>query len=79
MSTPGRIARDAHASESRRPPDSLWVSGTCWLYCRRSDVSVTWIGPVVSSGMQAPLHGCAMCIAELDHMVWQYCVARDRV
>lgn len=78
MSTPGRLAWDAAVPESRRQPDSSWITGTCWLYCRRSNVTVAWIGPVVSSGSEAPLYGCATCIAELDHMVWQYCAARDR-
>ncbi|MEU5508003.1 hypothetical protein ACFTZ8_05225 [Streptomyces fungicidicus] len=78
MSIPGRIACGAPTSEGRRLRESPWATGMCWLYCRRSNVTVAWIGPVVSSGAQAPLYGCAMCIAELDHMVWQYCAARDR-
>lgn len=78
MSTHGHIACHPAATEGRRLPGDPWITGTCWLYCRRSNVTVTWIGPVVSSGAQAPLHGRAMCIAELDHMVWQYCAARDR-
>src|SRR5690606_31542556 len=63
VSTHGHIACHPAATEGRRLPDSPWITGTCWLYCRRSNVTVTWIGPVVSSGAQAPLYGCAMCIA----------------
>ncbi|GAA1881748.1 hypothetical protein GCM10009753_06670 [Streptantibioticus ferralitis] len=55
-----------------------WVTGMCWLYCRRNGIPVIWLGPVHSSGMAAPLFGCAQCIAELDHMVWRYVTAKDR-
>lgn len=55
-----------------------WITGMCWLYCRRSGIPVIWLGPVTSSGMQAPLYGCQECIAELDHMFWTYLVANDR-
>ncbi|WP_093849114.1 hypothetical protein [Streptomyces pini] len=56
-----------------------WVTGMCWLYCRRSGIPVIWLGPVNSSGMQAPLYGCGECVAELDHMVWAYLEAKDRL
>ncbi len=51
----------------------------CWLYCRRSHIPVIWLGPVTSSGIQAPFYGCRECIAELDHMVWAYVEAKDRL
>ncbi|PRH77193.1 hypothetical protein C6N75_21595 [Streptomyces solincola] len=54
-----------------------WVPGMCWLYCRRTGVPVVWLGAVSSSGIQAPMYGCEQCVAELDHMVWQYAAALD--
>ncbi|GAB3955454.1 hypothetical protein GCM10028832_11520 [Streptomyces sparsus] len=57
------------------PGDDRWVKGMCWLYCRRIDVPVTWLGPAVFNGIHAPLMACEQCIAELDHMIWNYFIS----
>jgi hypothetical protein len=49
----------------------------CWLYCRRTSVPVIWLGPAQFEGMHAPMFGCSECIAELEHMIWQYFVHKD--
>ena len=54
-----------------------WVSGMCWLYCRRDGIPVFWIGPATSSGIQAPMYACETCLAELDEMVWQHVTEKD--
>ncbi|GAA2505738.1 hypothetical protein GCM10010406_48000 [Streptomyces thermolineatus] len=72
-----------HFEDDRMPPTGRktsgdWVHGRCWLYCRRTGVPVIWIGPVQSAGMQAPMYGCAVCIAELNRLVWTSLTAKDR-
>ncbi|MGW2258707.1 hypothetical protein ACWCXE_12775 [Streptomyces sp. NPDC001780] len=54
-----------------------WVVGRCWLYCARENVTVSWLGPVWSSGAQAPLFACSDCIVNLDRLVRQYLAAKD--
>lgn len=77
---PGAVRRPVERrSRPARPEDNDrrgWVTGMCWL-CRRTEVPVIWLGPVSSSGMQAPLHGCEECTAELDRMVWDYFMTKD--
>ncbi|WP_302622486.1 hypothetical protein [Streptomyces griseus] len=38
---------------------------------------MTWLGPVSSRGMDAPMYGCEACIAELDRMVRDHFAAKD--
>ncbi|GAA2446188.1 hypothetical protein [Streptomyces macrosporus] len=61
---------DAPASE---PGDETgwcaWVVGDCWLWCRRTDTAVTWLGPVISWGTHAPLYACEECIRRLEEQV----------
>ncbi len=52
-------------------------SGECWLWCGRHGVEVTWIGPVLSSGMHAALYSCRACLYELDQRVLQANVRQD--
>ncbi|MER5771011.1 hypothetical protein [Streptomyces sp. NPDC001985] len=52
-----------------------WVRGMCWLYCRRTGIPVLWIGPATTEGLHAPIYGCAPCVAELEHMIWQHFTA----
>ncbi|MFE2031861.1 hypothetical protein ACFXBB_01105 [Streptomyces scopuliridis] len=54
-----------------------WVVGRCWLYCRRQKITVSWIGPVWSSGAQAPLFACSDCLVELDTLVQEYLAMKD--
>ncbi|MGW2259618.1 hypothetical protein ACWCXE_17555 [Streptomyces sp. NPDC001780] len=55
----------------------MWVVGACWLYCRRQNVTVSWLGPVWSSGAHAPLFACSDCITELDGLVREFLAKRD--
>ncbi|MFJ5227424.1 hypothetical protein [Streptomyces sp. NPDC088400] len=54
-----------------------WVVGACWLYCRREGVTVSWVGPVWSSGAHAPLFACSDCITELDGLVRRHLAMQD--
>jgi hypothetical protein len=55
----------------------VWVTGSCWLYCRRSDLPVMWIGTAQTAGVYAPLYACEQCLAVLSAMVWQHTRQRD--
>ncbi|WSA45228.1 hypothetical protein OIE51_14015 [Streptomyces sp. NBC_01803] len=46
-----------------------WKTGRCWLYCRREDVSVLWIGPIRTPYLDGEMYGCGQCVAELVHTV----------
>ncbi|MDT0307106.1 hypothetical protein RM780_09040 [Streptomyces sp. DSM 44917] len=49
----------------RAPSASDWVTGRCWLYCRRENVRVLWIGPLRTPVAEGDLYACGRCIAEL--------------
>ncbi|MET8830577.1 hypothetical protein ABZX40_35090 [Streptomyces sp. NPDC004610] len=50
--------------------DGPWLTGVCWLYCRRQGVPVLAIGSVTAApGGTKGLYACRMCVAELEHMV----------
>jgi hypothetical protein len=46
-----------------------WVTGGCWLYCRRVGVRVLWVGSVSAPGATGDVFACGQCIAELAYMV----------
>ncbi|PWI43132.1 hypothetical protein CK485_13125 [Streptomyces sp. ICBB 8177] len=48
-----------------------WQRGTCWLYCRRTDALVAWIGPVHVSGGTVPMYACPDCLNALERMAYQ--------
>lgn len=48
-----------------------WGQGPCWLWCGRTDTWVTWIGPVKSEGLEAPMFACADCLERLHKRVWE--------
>lgn len=53
-----------------QPDDgNRWVTGACWLYCRREGVRVLWVGSVRTPGATDDLYACGPCITELDRMV----------
>ncbi|MEU9609822.1 ATP-binding protein [Streptomyces sp. NPDC048057] len=56
-----------------------WALGSCWLYCRRRNVPVRWIGPVSFHGMTVPMYACKQCNAELEYMVDQEVARADSV
>ncbi|MFB6711826.1 hypothetical protein ACFCZY_03020 [Streptomyces sp. NPDC056237] len=69
--------RDAWPLAARTDDGNAWVTGDCWLYCRREGVRVLWIGSVHAPGAMADLYACGPCVAELDHMVRVQSHGRD--
>ncbi|WP_327369971.1 hypothetical protein [Streptomyces sp. NBC_01217] len=69
--------RDAWPLVARTDDGNAWVTGACWLYCRREGVRVLWIGSVHTPGATGDLYACGSCVAELDHMVRTQSHARD--
>ncbi|MFE5091772.1 hypothetical protein ACFRCI_15525 [Streptomyces sp. NPDC056638] len=61
--------RDAWPLAARTDDGNAWVTGDCWLYCRREGVRVLWVGSVNTPGATGDLYACGPCVAELDHMV----------
>ncbi|WP_223832823.1 hypothetical protein [Streptomyces venezuelae] len=70
--------RDAWPLVAQVDDGNSWVVGTCWLYCRREDVRVLWVGSVRTPGATGDVYGCGPCLAELDHMVRVQSHGRDR-
>ncbi|AXK37476.1 hypothetical protein DVA86_19355 [Streptomyces armeniacus] len=56
---------------------NAWVTGACWLYCRREGVRVLWVGSVRTPGATGDVYACGPCIAELDRMVREESYGRD--
>ncbi|MFF3122927.1 hypothetical protein ACFVRD_11265 [Streptomyces sp. NPDC057908] len=69
--------RDAWPLVARTDDGNAWVTGNCWLYCRREGVRVLWVGSVHAPGATGDLYACGPCVAELDHMVRVQSHARD--
>ncbi|MEU6018665.1 hypothetical protein ABZ826_32975 [Streptomyces sp. NPDC047515] len=69
--------RDAWPPAARTDDGNAWVTGNCWLYCRREGVRVLWVGSVHTPGATGDLYACGPCVAELDHMVRVQSYARD--
>ncbi|MFJ9523128.1 hypothetical protein ACIRPK_33390 [Kitasatospora sp. NPDC101801] len=67
------IAAFARADRPETPvpnDGNPWVTGRCWLYCRRDNVLVIWIGPVTVVGATAAMFACATCISRLNDLLW---------
>lgn len=81
MFTPSveRPWRDAWPVVAQAGDGNAWVTGACWLYCRREGVAVLWIGSVATPGATGDVYACGPCVAELDHMVRVQSHHRDRV
>ena len=69
--------RDAWPLPAQTDDANGWVTGGCWLYCRREGVRVLWIGSVHTPGATGDMYACGSCIAELVHMVRVQCHGRD--
>ncbi|MFE3904176.1 hypothetical protein ACFXPY_28650 [Streptomyces sp. NPDC059153] len=69
--------RDAWPPVAQPDDGHAWVTGNCWLYCRREGVRVLWVGSVRTPGATGDLYACGPCVAELDHMVCVQSHARD--
>ena len=57
----------AGASRTRSRPNE-WVTGRCWLYCRRDGQRVRSLGVVATSWGESKLWACAQCAGELERM-----------
>ena len=71
--------RDAWPLVAQTGDGNPWVTGVCWLYCRREEVAVLWVGAVATPGATGDVYACGPCIAELDHMVRVQAHGRDRI
>ncbi|MFD4631889.1 hypothetical protein ACFVYR_27870 [Streptomyces sp. NPDC058284] len=69
--------RDAWPLVARADDGNCWVTGSCWLYCRREGVRVLWVGSVHTPGATGDVYGCGPCLAELNHMVRVQSHGRD--
>lgn len=70
--------RDVWPLVAQAGDGNAWVTGACWLYCRREGVAVLWVGSVATPGARGDVYACGPCIAELDHMVRVQSHHRDR-
>lgn len=71
-------SRDVAPQLTARTDDAnRWVTGRCWLYCRRRRLRVLWIGPVTSPSGHGALYACEDCIAELDAIVREESTRKD--
>ncbi|MEU8570867.1 hypothetical protein AB0C51_21425 [Streptomyces pathocidini] len=61
--------RDAWPLAAQVGDGNAWLTGACWLFCRRAGVAVLWVGSVTTPGATGDAYACGPCIAELDHMV----------
>ncbi|WP_282697185.1 hypothetical protein [Streptomyces sp. CC208A] len=61
--------REAWPLAAQAGDGNAWVTGACWLFCRREGVAVLWVGSVTTPGATGDVYACGPCIAELDHMV----------
>lgn len=73
-----RAWHDAWPLVARPDDGNPWVTGACWLYCRREGVRVLWVGSVSTPGATGDVYACGTCVAELDHMVRAQSHERDR-
>ncbi|MFB6819384.1 hypothetical protein ACFCV8_33115 [Streptomyces sp. NPDC056347] len=65
----GRPWRGAWPLVARTDDGNAWVTGVCWLYCRREGVRVLRVGSVNAPGATGDLYACGPCLAELDRLV----------
>jgi hypothetical protein len=73
----GRPWRDAWPPVARTDDGNAWVTGACWLYCRREGVRVLWVGSVNAPGATGDVYACGPCLAELDRIVRAQAHGRD--
>ncbi len=69
--------RDAWPLVAQVGDGNAWVTGVCWLFCRREGGSVLWVGSVTTPGATGDVYACGPCLAELDHMVRVQAHGRD--
>ncbi|MEU3227455.1 hypothetical protein ABZ695_30390 [Streptomyces sp. NPDC006976] len=61
--------RDAWPVVARADDGNAWLTGRCWLFCRREGVRVLWLGSVTTPGATGDVYACGSCVAELARMV----------
>ncbi|MGP3979179.1 hypothetical protein ACTWQF_35260 [Streptomyces sp. 8N114] len=71
--------RDAWPLAAQPDDGNQWLTGVCWLYCRREAARVLWVGSVRTPGAIGDVYACGPCVAELDHMVRNQSHGRDGV
>ncbi|THA60178.1 hypothetical protein E6P78_27870 [Streptomyces sp. A0958] len=71
--------RDAWPLAAQAGDGNAWVTGTCWLYCRREGVAVLWVGAVATPGATGDVYACGPCVAELARMVRVQAHVRDGI
>lgn len=70
--------RDAALRLTPRTDDAnRWITGRCWLYCRRRNLRVLWIGPVHAPSGHGALYACEDCMRDLDALVSEESQRRD--
>lgn len=75
----GRTWRDAWPVAAQTGDGNAWVTGTCWLYCRREAVAVLWVGSVAAPGASGDVYDCGPCVAELARMARAEAHLRDGI
>ncbi|WP_405937476.1 hypothetical protein OG338_12910 [Streptomyces sp. NBC_00726] len=71
--------RDAWPLPAQSGDGNAWVTGTCWLYCRREAVAVLWLGAVATPGATGDVYACGPCVTELARMVRVQAHLRDGI
>jgi hypothetical protein len=54
-----------------------WLTGKCYLYCRRENVRVIWIGRAKTPRGDGSIFGCESCVHELTYMIEQQLRTKD--
>ncbi|MGW2177073.1 hypothetical protein ACWCXX_03055 [Streptomyces sp. NPDC001732] len=73
----GQPWRDAWPLVAQTDDCNTWVTGGCWLYCRREGVRVLWVGSVNTPGATGDVYACGPCLVELDRIVRAQAHGRD--
>lgn len=73
----GRPWRDGWPLVAQTDDGNPWGTGACWLYCRREDVRVLWVGSVNTPGATGDVYACGPCLVELDAIVRAQAHGRD--
>ncbi|MCX5102485.1 MULTISPECIES: hypothetical protein [unclassified Streptomyces] len=73
----GRPWRDVWPLVAQTDDGNPWGTGACWLYCRREDVRVLWVGSVKTPGATGDVYACGPCLVELDAIVRAQAHGRD--
>ncbi|MFK0100943.1 hypothetical protein [Streptomyces sp. NPDC091040] len=74
-----RSWRDAWPMAAQAGDGNAWVTGACWLYCRREGVAVLWVGAVATPGATGDLYACGPCVTELARLVRAQVHVRDGI